>query len=73
MQIKQFIYNYLNLISWLIQIKLFGHAQERVWGVAYHIGADDVEWVSQYLDYMEKDGYQRTETTIHPYCNNQSE
>nr|CAG4642135.1 EOG090X0GJG [Eurycercus lamellatus] len=38
----------------------------RVWGVAYKIGATDVEEVSQYLDYREKDGYVRTKVIFHP-------
>nr|CAG4648332.1 EOG090X0GJG [Moina brachiata]SVE93332.1 EOG090X0GJG [Moina brachiata] len=42
--------------------------QERVWGVAYQIASDDVEYVSKYLDHREKDGYRRTETTFHPKC-----
>ncbi|XP_046647979.1 uncharacterized protein LOC124337992 [Daphnia pulicaria] len=45
--------------------------QAMVWGVAYQIGAQDVEKVSKYLDYREKDGYQRTVTTFHPHCNHQ--
>jgi cation transport regulator ChaC len=45
--------------------------QAMVWGVAYQIGAQDVEKVSKYLDYREKDGYQRTVTTFHPHYNHQ--
>ncbi|XP_032782838.1 putative glutathione-specific gamma-glutamylcyclotransferase 2 isoform X1 [Daphnia magna] len=47
--------------------------QEKVWGVAYHIAAQDVERVSRYLDYREKDGYRRIETVFHPHCNNDSQ
>ena len=50
-----------------------GCKQERVWGVAYQIGIQDVEKVSEYLDYREKDGYQRTATIFHPHCTHPEE
>jgi cation transport regulator ChaC len=37
--------------------------------VAYEIGCEDVEQVSSYLDYREKDGYQRTRVLFHPHSN----
>ena len=52
---------------------LFLFIQEKVWGVAYQIGAEDVEQVMQYLDYREKDGYRRTETIFFPRNNDQNE
>lgn len=60
-----------NTLYYLVDVKEKVCWQERVWGVAYQIGAEDVERVSQYLDYREKDGYQRTETTFYPHCDKQ--
>jgi len=69
----QILFQRKNKKSWNSQQYFNFLKQERVWGVAYQIGVQDVEQVSKYLDYREKDGYQRTAATFHPHCNNTQE
>nr|CAD7420290.1 unnamed protein product [Timema poppensis] len=38
----------------------------QVWGVAYKIAAQDVEFVMNHLDYREKNGYERVEVIFNP-------
>nr|CAD7445153.1 unnamed protein product [Timema bartmani]CAD7463548.1 unnamed protein product [Timema tahoe] len=40
--------------------------QAQVWGVAYKIAAQDVEFVMNHLDYREKNGYERVEVIFNP-------
>ena len=50
--------NFVNLI--------FIQFQERVWGVAYEIPADDADRIRGHLDHREKGGYQPVNVTFHP-------
>ncbi|XP_045454515.1 putative glutathione-specific gamma-glutamylcyclotransferase 2 [Melitaea cinxia] len=38
----------------------------KVWGVAYKIGEEDKEQVTNHLDYREKNGYSKKTVTFHP-------
>jgi cation transport regulator ChaC len=40
--------------------------QERVWGVAYEIPAEDAERIRAHLDYREKGGYRPVRVKFHP-------
>ncbi len=40
--------------------------QEKVWGIAYEIAAEDIPKVIDYLDFREKNGYKATWVTFHP-------
>lgn len=37
-----------------------------VWGVAYKIKEEDIEHVTKYLDFREKNGYSKKTLTFHP-------
>nr|CAD7579500.1 unnamed protein product [Timema californicum] len=41
-------------------------SKAQVWGVAYKIAAQDVEFVMNHLDYREKNGYERVEVIFNP-------
>uniref|UniRef100_T1JB24 glutathione-specific gamma-glutamylcyclotransferase n=1 Tax=Strigamia maritima TaxID=126957 RepID=T1JB24_STRMM len=43
-----------------------GNPEAGVWGLAYKIRKEDVVKVTDYLDYREKDGYEKTLTTFYP-------
>ena len=42
----------------------------RVWGVAYKIRTEDIEQVTNHLDFREKNGYSKQFVTFHPQDGN---
>ncbi len=47
--------------------------QDCVWGVAYEVAVEDREYVKEYLDYREKQGYTVAKVDFWPRCNNSIE
>lgn len=38
----------------------------KVWGIAYKIRTEDIEQVTNHLDFREKNGYSKQTVTFHP-------